>query len=225
MTLTIDVRANEKFNRSAWAARGDSDCDRYPRTDFSVSENQYPCQYVRRVSLADGTPLVLRPIRADDEPMWRELLARCSEDTIWHRFGYLFKSTTHEMAQRFCAIDYQQSMAIVAEVVEGGVPKLVGVARLVADAEHRTAEYALLVDDAWQRRGLGTLLTHYCLEICRTWNIEEVIAETTADNSRMQRILTKEGFVLKQPVRNELLFQRHLGAPNCSTLTHCVIES
>lgn len=168
----------------------------------------YPREYERQDSLSDGTKLRLRPIRPEDEPLWRQLLARCSQRSIWLRFRYLFKETTHEMATRFCFVDYDRTMAIVAEIDDARERKLIGVARLTADADRRQAEYAVLVDDAWQGRGLGKLLTDYCLEICRTWNVEEVVAETTIGNERMRRILHKREFVQTKSSGNEALFQR-----------------
>ena len=88
--------------------------------------------------MKDGTPLVLRPIKPEDEPLWHELLASCSTQSIWFRFSYLFKHTTHEMASRYCFIDYDRELGIVAEVEEEGRRKLIGVGRLVADVDHRT---------------------------------------------------------------------------------------
>jgi acetyltransferase len=102
-------------------------------------------------------------------------------------------------------------MAIVAEVTHGGERRLVGVGRLVADAEHRNAEYAVLVADDWQGRGLGSQLTAYCLEICRTWGIDCVYAETTTDNERMQRILQRQRFHQKRTVHGDMLYELRLG--------------
>ena len=68
----------------------------------------------------------------------------------------------------------------------------------------------MLVADVWQRRGLGSLLTDYCLEICRSWGIGRIVAETTTtDNHRMQRIFTNRGFEKKRVDESgEMLFQR-----------------
>jgi acetyltransferase len=182
-----------------------------PRPYSHLAIRPYPEEYVRQETLADGTHVLLRPIQPEDEPMWHQLLARCSIRSLWLRFRYLFKQSTHEMATRFCFIDYDRTMAIAAEVVDGDRRELVGVGRLVADANHSEAEYAVLVADAWQGRGLGKLLTDYCLEICRSWQIDRVVAETTTDNQRMQQILTKRGFTCKAFAANEMLFQKQLG--------------
>lgn len=167
----------------------------------------YPSEYMRHETLRDGTKVLLRPIQPEDEPMWHELLTNCSARSIWLRFRYLFKETTHEMATRFCFVDYDRTMAIVAEVETGGKRQLIGVGRLVADPDHREAEYAVLVADAWQGRGLGSLITDFCFEISTTWGIDRVYAETTSDNQRMQNILRRHNFEVKKATNREVLYQ------------------
>jgi acetyltransferase len=176
----------------------------------------YPDEYVRRETLKDGSEVLLRPIRPEDEPMWHQLLKNCSQRSIWLRFRYLFKETTHEMATRFCFVDYDRTMAIVAERDDAGDRQLIGVARLVADADHREAEYAILVADDWQGLGLGNVLTSFCLEICSTWGIDRVYAETTTDNRRMQNILRRHDFKLKKGSDGEMLYQAILTARRSS---------
>ncbi len=154
----------------------------------------YPEEFIRSTRLRDGRPVLLRPIKPEDEPMWHQLLAACSQHSLWLRFRYLFMETTHEMATRFCFIDYDREIAIVAELDDQGQRKLVGVGRLVADAEHQEAEYAVLVDDAHQGTGLGALLTDYCLEICCRWGIRRVVAEVAPENQRMLNIFRHRGF-------------------------------
>ena len=157
----------------------------------------YPEEYVRSVSLRDGTQVLLRPIRPEDEPAWLELLGSCSRETIYARFRYLFHWASHQVATRFCFIDYDREIAIVAEVGEGSERRLVGVGRLVAAPDLSSVEYAVLVTDAWQNRGLGQVLTDYCLEIVSSWGIAKVEAQTTADNVRVVAILTERGFILE----------------------------
>jgi acetyltransferase len=154
----------------------------------------YPEEFVTERPLKDGTRVTLRPIKPEDEPMWHELLAGCSTESIWFRFSYLFKQTTHEMATRYCFIDYDREMGIVAEAEEEGQRKLLGVGRLVADMDHETAEYAILVVDRWQGRGLGGVLTDYCLEVAKRWGVKHVVAETAKSNARALATLRSRGF-------------------------------
>ena len=156
----------------------------------------YPEEFVTRRNLKDGTSIVLRPIKPEDEPLWHDLVAGCSTETIHFRFSYLFKQTTHEMASRYCFIDYDREIAIVAEVEEEGRRRLVGVGRLVADADHHSAEYAVIVVDRWQGRGLGGLLTDYCIDVASRWGVKRLVAETTKNNARALATFRTRGFQL-----------------------------
>jgi acetyltransferase len=157
----------------------------------------YPESFQKETSLPDGTPITLRPIRPEDEPLWSALLTSTSQESLFQRFRQLVRHS-HELAARFCFIDYDREIAIVAEVMERGERKLVGVGRLVADPDHLTAEYAVLVSDAWQGRGLGALLTDYCVEIAPVWGVKAIVAYTTSANSRAVSLFRKRGFALER---------------------------
>jgi len=156
----------------------------------------YPEEFVAERKMKDDMPVILRPIKPEDEPLWHDLVANCSTETIRFRFQYLFKQTTHEMATRYCFIDYDREMAIVAEVEEEGQRKLIGVGRLVADMEHDAAEYAVIVADQSQGRGLGGVLTDYSLEIAKKWHVKRIVAETGSDNARALALFRNRGFEL-----------------------------
>jgi acetyltransferase len=154
----------------------------------------YPDKYTKPAKLADGSTILLRPIKPEDEPLWLDLLGSCSKESIYSRFRYNFHYDSHEIATQFCFIDYAREIAIVAEVVEEGKKKLIGVGRLIADLDHETVEYAVLISDAWQKKELGTLLTEYCVEIARQWHLKRIAAETTKDNQAMISVFKKLGF-------------------------------
>ncbi len=158
----------------------------------------YPEGFVTRVTLKDGTPVTLRPIKPEDEPLWLAMLGSCSKETIYSRFRYLFDWSTHEVATRFCYIDYAREIAIVAEIGggEGESRKLIGVGRLIADPGHEEGEYAVLIVDAWQGKELGGLLTDYCVEIARRWKLKRVVAQTTTDNRPMIKVFERRGFAV-----------------------------
>jgi acetyltransferase len=156
----------------------------------------YPEEYVRPARLGDGTDLLLRPIRPEDEPLWKALLASCSAESIYARFRFLFQWSSHEVATRFCFIDYDREIGIVAEQISDTGRALVGVGRLIADPDHESVEYAVLINDAFQNRGLGGVLTDYCLEIARGWGVKRVVAVTNSDNVRMLALLEERGFEL-----------------------------
>ena len=154
----------------------------------------YPEEFVATRELKDGTKVILRPIKPEDEPMWHELLATCSDETLRSRSANLSVQVTHEVAARYCFIDYDREMAIVAEIEEGGRRKLIGVGRLVADFEHQLARYTVLVVDSWHGHGLGGLLTDFCLEVADRWGAEKVVAETVEANQQTLTTLCNRGF-------------------------------
>jgi acetyltransferase len=182
-----------------------------PPPPFShLAIRPYPEEYTSERTTTGGLRVTLRPIRPEDEPLWHEMLDSCSRETIAMRFRGMVKYT-HEMATRYCFIDYDREMAIVPELEEAdGSRKLLGVGRLVADTDRQSAEYALLVADPWQRHGLGDLLTDYCLEVARSWGLSRVFAETTSDNANMIGVMKKHGFALTRRVGEGLVIgERH----------------
>jgi acetyltransferase len=165
----------------------------------------YPEEYVRAFRLEEGTEIILRPIKPEDEPLWFNLLDRCSQETLYQRFRYLFHWKTHQVASRYCVIDYDREMAIVAEHNEGDKKQLLGVGRMVADPDRKTAEYAVLIQDDWQNKGLGGLLTDYCLKIAADWGIGRLTAQTTSDNPRMVAVFRSRDFTIRIDPRSSLI--------------------
>jgi acetyltransferase len=154
----------------------------------------YPERFIKPATLSDGTAISLRPIKPEDEPLWLEMLASCSKQSIYSRFRYDFYFDSHEVATQFCFIDYDREMAIVAEVEVNGRKRLIGVGRLIGDPDGEIAEYAILITDEWQHKDLGQILTGYSIEIAKMSGIKRVTAETTKDNKPMIAVFRKMGF-------------------------------
>ncbi|MEI7981688.1 MAG: bifunctional acetate--CoA ligase family protein/GNAT family N-acetyltransferase [Bacteroidota bacterium] len=157
----------------------------------------YPEKYVRTTQLQDGTEVLLRPIKPEDEPLWLDMLGSCSKESLYNRFRYFFHWESHDVATRYCYIDYDREIAFVAEIVENNQKKLIGVGRLIADPDHESVEYAILIADAWQQKELGNIITDFCLEIATTWKLKKITAQTTTDNKRMISVFRKRGFEIR----------------------------
>ena len=82
------------------------------------------------------------------------------------------------------------------EIIEDGVRKILGVGRLIADPDHESVEYAVLITDAWQKRELGSILTDFCMEIAKKWKLKRIVAQTTTDNRPMISVFRKRGFAI-----------------------------
>ena len=93
----------------------------------------------------------------------------------------------------------------MAEVEEDKQRKLIGVGRLVADANHDAAEYAVIVVDRWHGHGLGGVLTDYCLEVAKRWGVKRVVAETSKDNTRMISTFRNRGFEINDQQEEDVV--------------------
>jgi acetyltransferase len=157
----------------------------------------YPERLIKTATLKDGSEILLRPIKPEDEPLWLDLLASCSKESIYHRFRYDFYFDSHDIASQYCFIDYDREIAIVAEVEEDGKKKLIGVGRLIADPDVEVMEFAILITDAWQKKELGFTITNYCMEIAKMRGIKILAAETTKDNKPMISVFRKLNFKIR----------------------------
>jgi acetyltransferase len=178
----------------------DTEEEELPRTAI----RPYPGQYVSRSEMKDGTPITVRPIRPEDEPLMARFHESLSDRSVYMRYFHamnLTRRTAHERLTRICFIDYDREMALVAERAnpETGEPEILGVARLsknhVAQDE---AEFSVLINDSFQRQGLGTVLLEKILEVGRDEGLGHVTAEILFENRAMQRLSKKFGFHLRR---------------------------
>jgi protein lysine acetyltransferase len=148
--------------------------------------------------LADGTPLVIRPIRPDDKALLATGLAHLSEASRYTRFLAPKPSFTKAELRYLTEVDGVDHVAYVA--LRGDAPKeLVAVARLVRDAEDpRRAEIAVTVGDPWQRRGIGTLLGDHLAMAARDRGIRWLTATMAADNAGAHRLFDHVSSMLHQ---------------------------
>ena len=157
----------------------------------------YPEEYVREVELKDGSRVCLRPIRPEDEPRWHELLAKCSDRSIRNRFRSMFQRMSHDMASRYCFIDYDREITLVGEVTVEGETQFVAAGGLAGSADRHNAEFSVIVVDLWQGKGLGGTLLDYCLQIAEAWGFQEVLAETDPANHRMIAAFRRRDFIIQ----------------------------
>jgi acetyltransferase len=158
----------------------------------------YPKKYETFWKLRDGRTVLLRPIKPEDEPMWLEMFQRFSEESIRYRFFQIISETPHEVRVRYCNIDYDREIAIVAELTENGQRKILGVVRLSIEPNGKTGEIAFIVADPWQQQGLGSKMLDYMLEICKDKKLETVYGIMLPDNVRAISLMKKMGFTVQE---------------------------
>src|SRR5207249_5023012 len=124
-----------------------------------------------------------------DEPRLMALCRRLSPRTVYERF-FPFRPLLPEQAHAFANVDYRQRMAIVAEVDDAREPELVGVARY-GPSDEGTADIGLVVADAWQGLGLGSLLLQEIRPAGEQPGIHQFSADVLTDNRRALLLLAR----------------------------------
>jgi acetyltransferase len=162
----------------------------------------YPSQYAGTVELRGGGVVKVRPIRPEDEPRMVQFHGTLSEDSVFYRYAGTLKlaaRVAHERLARICFIDYDREMALVAERTspDGALPEIVAVARLTRLTGTRDAEFALLVSDAVQGRGLGRAMLERLFDVGRDWGLERIVAEILPGNVPMRHICKALGFTFE----------------------------
>ena len=138
--------------------------------------------------------MLFRPIKPEDEPYMDELFKSFSRETVRYRFFMILKEMSHAALARYCNIDYDKEVAIVAEAQENGRIRLLGVVRLAVEPDGKTAEVAVVVGDPWQRLGLGSKLVDYIIEIARDKGLNNLFALMLRDNYKAIRLMKEKGF-------------------------------
>lgn len=164
----------------------------------------YPAELEKRATLKDGTEILLRPIKPTDERLEQELFYSLSDRTTHLRFCASVGAMPHGTVQYFTTIDYDTQTAIVAVLETNGQEQIVGVGRYIGEKESDMAELALLVQDDWQGKGLGTLLHTRLAQIAKSRNVGGFKAEILQDNKRALHVFTKVGGKIQTKLEDDV---------------------
>ncbi|MGA8658782.1 MAG: GNAT family N-acetyltransferase [Chthoniobacterales bacterium] len=168
----------------------------------------YPMQYIFSKTLSDGTSVRLRPICPEDEPLVAEFHKTLSEDTVHYRYFGLLKleyRIAHSRLMRICFNDYDCEIALVVErkMPNTGERQILGIGRLIKNHGIDEAEFAIVISDQWQGKGLGTELLSRLLDIGKQEQIGRIVAYILPDNLPMQRVCKKLGFDVRYDANAE----------------------
>jgi acetyltransferase len=157
----------------------------------------YPNQYTAPFRLADGTEVTVRPIRPEDEPLIIAFHAGHSEHTIRMRFFSMVKVLSRDSLIRLCHLDYEREMALVAVQRDDGATRILGVSRFYLHPETGTAEFALVVGDPWQGKGLGRHLMERLIAVARERGVKRLAGSVLRENDAMLRLVKGLGFTVR----------------------------
>ena len=165
----------------------------------------YPSHLERRRVLADGREVLVRPIRAGDEPGEHEFLERLSGDTRRRRFMRYAGAADGALVHFFSHIDYDRHMAFVCEATIDGAPQLVGDARYVANPDGRSCEFGVVVADDWHHTGIAQLLMSELMREARRRGFETMEGLVLRDNADMIGFVSALGFSVSEAPQDPTL--------------------
>ena len=148
-----------------------------------------------------GRYITIRSIRPDDEPLLIEFHKTLSDYSVHFRYfgtASLRQRTMHERLRLHCVLDHTREFALVADSLDPhGHHQILGVGRLFREPGFDKAEFALLISDRWQGKGLGTVLLKLLVGLGRQSHLRRIIGHILPDNTAMKHVSEKVGFKLR----------------------------
>ena len=184
--LTVDARIAVAPFEPRWAGPLSGN----PR--FAI--RPYPKAWERHLALPDGNTIFVRPIRPEDEALYPAFLTAVTADDLRLRFFAPVKEFSHGFIARFTQIDYARAMAFIA--IEEATGQMLGVVRMHADSDYRTAEYAILVRSDLKGHGLGWLLMELMIEYARAEGLQSIRGQVLQENRTMLQMCRQLGFAI-----------------------------
>jgi acetyltransferase len=161
----------------------------------------YPARYVGSWTLRDGTPVTIRPIRPEDEPLMAAFHAGLSPESVYLRFFAgipLETRARHDSLIRACFIDYDRAMALVAERRDpSGIREIIGIGRLTKLPGWEEAEFAVVVADQYQLQGLGRALLGRLVQVGKDEKLRRIVGDILPHNDKMKAVCRRLGFRLE----------------------------
>ncbi|MFC0218237.1 bifunctional acetate--CoA ligase family protein/GNAT family N-acetyltransferase [Pseudochelatococcus lubricantis] len=152
----------------------------------------YPQEWERRTTLSDGTPILLRPVRPEDEEMFRTFLTRVTPDDLRLRFFTPIKDFSHAFIARLTQLDYGRAMAFVA--IDEASGDMLGAVRLHADANYEAGEYGIMTRTDMRGKGLGWLLMTSIIEYAKAEGLKAIEGQVLRENTMMLAMCAQLGF-------------------------------
>jgi acetyltransferase len=168
-----------------------------PNRYAHMAIHPYPAHLVNQMQLPDGTDLTIRPIRPEDAQIEQEFVRALSPQTKYFRFMQSLQELSREELIRLTQLDYHRELALIATVQENGVEVEIGVTRYAMNPDGESCEFALVVADAWQHRGIGSRLMQALMEAARARGFKIMEGEVLGSNQGMLALVRDLGFSVR----------------------------
>jgi acetyltransferase len=173
----------------------------------------YPSRLIQRIELQGGVAATIRPIRPEDAAIESEFVHGLSEQSKFLRFMFTLHDLAPAMLSRFTQIDYDRELALIGVIDTPEGEKQIGVARYITLEDEESCEFAIVVGDDWQGKGLARQLFSSLIEAARHTPLRMMTGVTLRENSRMLELARSHGFRLKtdedDPSLVQMVLQLH----------------
>lgn len=142
----------------------------------------------------DGADVTVRPVRPDDAPLEADFVRHLSNESRYKRFMVTLRELPTKKLRYLTDVDQDRHVALAATIEREGRPALIGVARYVVDPAGTGCEFAIAVDDAWQRSGIAGILMHALIDVARARGLAQMEGVVLRTNSRMLKFTQQLGF-------------------------------
>jgi acetyltransferase len=163
----------------------------------------YPLQYISEFTTKDGDQIIIRPIRAEDEPLVVKFHESLSDRSVYMRYlspMLLKQRAAHKRLSRICHADYAREITLVADRYNAKPDELriLGAARLTRVHGRNAARFSILISDACQGSGIGREMMHRLIDVARQEKLDHIESIMTADNQVMRKICEPFGFTFTE---------------------------
>jgi len=158
----------------------------------------YPTEMVQSMRLADGTEIELRPIRPEDAEIEAAFVRDLTPRSRYLRFMSGLRELSPQMLVRFTQIDYDRELAMIAVAHHDGKEQQIAVARYITNPDGESCEFAVAVDDQWQRRGIGAKLLALLIAGAKARGLRSIEGEILTENVGMITLAERQGFQVKR---------------------------
>jgi acyl-CoA hydrolase len=192
--LDLTNIAHPKFRKELIQAAKTQNYIYQDQIELAWDQVSYPEELEHHATLRDGTEMFFRPIKPVDEPALSEMLYSLSEESVRTRYMTRTVAFAHKDIQQLANIDYKNDLAIVGVVPGVSGEEVVAIAQYFLDPKTQAAEVAFLVQDEWQKKGMGTFLLEYITQIATQRGVQRFYAKVLPNNKSMLAVFHNSGY-------------------------------
>lgn len=163
-----------------------------------IAIHSYPNYLISEYQMSEGEKLLIRPIRPEDANVEQKFIRHLSDNTKRFRFMGILHGLSPEMLMRTTQIDYDREMTMVAVIQRDSKDFIIGIAEYVANLDMQSCEFAVVVADEWQNKGIGSYLMRCLINAAETQNLKMMEGSVLSVNSDMLKLATHFGFSITQ---------------------------